>query len=101
MHSRSKHLHGLGQIGRMRDGNQRLFLPQLLHIFERDGFPLSSLLGELVEGGDFALVRVGEADYEEEVCVQIAVVKGPRCGAGVGAVAEEEDVGSARFDEEL
>ena len=85
----------------MRDGNQRLLLPQLFDVFERDGFPLSSLLGELVKGGDFALVGVGEADYEEEVCVQIAVVEGPRCGAGVGAVAEEEDVGGAGLDEEL
>ena len=69
MHSRSKHLHCLCQIGRMRNGNQRLLIPQLFHIFERDGLPLSSLFGKLVEGGDVALVRMGEPDYEEEVCV--------------------------------
>jgi hypothetical protein len=69
MDSTPKDLHSLGQVGCVGDCDQRLLLAQLFYIFEWDRFPLSTLLGELVKGRDFALVRVGEADYEEEIGV--------------------------------
>jgi hypothetical protein len=85
----------------MRDCDQRLLLAQFFHIFEWDRFPLSTLLGELVKGRDFALVRVGEADYEKEIGVQVAIVECTRGGTGVGVVAEEDNIRGAGLDEKL
>jgi hypothetical protein len=53
----------------MGDCDQRLLLAQLFYIFEWDRFSLSTLLGELIKGRDFALVRVGKPDYEQEIGV--------------------------------
>ena len=81
MHAAAEDLHSLGQICCVREGDEWLLLAQVLHVLEGDGLPFASLLRQLVEGGDILLFGVGEADYKEKVCVQIAVVEGADCMA--------------------
>jgi hypothetical protein len=83
----------------MRQCDQRLLLAQVLDILERDGLSFSSLLGKLIKGRDILLFGMCEADYEEEVCVQVAVVKGADCVAGVCILTEQNNVGCTRLDE--
>jgi hypothetical protein len=97
-----KHLHSLGQVCRVRERDQWLLLvAHLLHVSERYGLPFSSLLGELVERGDILFVGVCEAEYEEEVGVQVAVVERAGRVSRVLAVTEQDDVGRALFYQNL
>lgn len=81
MHAAAEDLHSLGQIRCVREGDEWLLLAQVLHVLEGDRLPFASLLRQLVEGGDILLFGMGEADYKEKVCVQIAVVEGADCMA--------------------
>lgn len=83
----------------MRQGNQRLLLAQVFYILERYGLSLSSLLCQLVKRGYIFFFGLCEADYEEEVCVQIAVVEGTDCMVGACVFAEQNNIRSARFEE--
>lgn len=80
MHAAAKHLHSLGQIGRCRQGQQGLFFAQVFDMFEGYGFSLSALLGQLIEALQIALVGVCQTDDQQQIAVQIAVVKGANGG---------------------
>jgi hypothetical protein len=41
---------------------------------------------------------VREADNEEEVCVQVAIIEGSRRVPCVGVFAQKDDIGGAVFD---
>jgi hypothetical protein len=102
VHAAPENLHGLGQVGRVWERDEWLLLvAHLLDVSERYGLPLPSLLGELVERGDIFFVGVCEAEYEEEVSVQVAVVERAGRVSRVLAVAEQDDVGCALFYQNL
>jgi hypothetical protein len=99
MYAASKDFYSLGQIRCLVEGNQWLFhAANLFHIFERYGLPFPSLLCKLVEGCDIAFLGVCEADYEEEIGVQVAVIEGSGCMSCVRVFAQEDDIGSTMFD---
>lgn len=80
VYSAPKDLHGFGQVGRLRERDQRLLLvPDFLHVSQRYRLPFAPLFRELVERGDVFFIGVGEANYEQEVCIQVAVVECPGC----------------------
>lgn len=102
MYAAAKHLDSFGQVGSVWQCDQRLLL--VAHLFDvpqRNRLSFASLLGQLVEGGDVFLVRVCEADYEEEVRVEVAVVEGAGRVACVLAVTQQDDVRSAVLDQNL
>ena len=81
MHAAAEHLHSFGQICCVWEGDEWLLFAQVLDILEGYGLSFASLLRQLIEGGDILLFGVGEADYEEKICIQIAVVEGADCMA--------------------
>lgn len=99
MYTASEDFHGLGQIRCLIESNQRL-LPatHLFYVFERYGLSFSSFLCKLIERGDVAFLGVREADYEEEVRVQVAIVEGPGRMPCVRVFAQEDNIGGAMFD---
>jgi hypothetical protein len=102
VHPAAKDLDGLGQVGGVGKRDQRLLsVAHLLHISQRYRLALAALLRQLVEGCDIFFVGVCEADYEQQVRVEIAVVEGPGRVARVLAVAEQDNVGGAVLDEKL
>lgn len=99
MYTASEDFYGLGQIRCLVESNQRLLsAPNLFYVFERYGLSFSSFLCKLVERGDVAFFGMREADYEEEVRVQVAVIEGPGRMPCVCVFAQEDDIGGAMFD---
>jgi hypothetical protein len=102
VHSAAKNLHSFRQVGRMGQRDQRLLsVAHLLHVPQWYRLALAALLRQLVERGDIFFVGVCEADYEQQVRVEVAVVEGAGRVARVLAVAEQDDVWRAILDEEL
>lgn len=99
MHAAAEDLHSFGQVGRVWQRDQGLLLAQVLDILERNGLPFSSLLGQLVEGCYVLFFGMCEADYEQQVRVQVAVVEGADGVAGAGVLAQQNDIGRAGLDE--
>lgn len=83
VHATAKDLHSFRQICRMRERDKRCLRPQLFDIPERDRLSLTTPLSNLIEGGCLGFGRVCEANYEEEVCVEVAVIEGSRGGAAI------------------
>jgi hypothetical protein len=97
-----KHLHCLCQVRRVRERNKRfLLVAHLLDIPQRDRLALASLLRELVERRHVFFVGVCEADDEQEVGVEVAVVEGACRVLRVLAIAEEDYVWATVFDQYL
>jgi hypothetical protein len=86
----------------MWERNQRLFLiAYLLDVSQRNWLALAPLLRELVKRRHVFFVWVCETDYEQEVGVEVAVVEGPRCVLRVLAIAEQDYIWAAVFDQYL
>jgi hypothetical protein len=100
VHSATKDLHGFCQVGRVGQRDQRLLpVAHLLHVPQRYRLALPALLRQLVERCDIFFVGVCEADYEQEVRVEVAVIEGAGRVARVFAVAEQDNVRCAILDE--
>lgn len=94
MYSTAKDLDGFGQVCCVGKCDQGLLVTaNVLDVLERNWLPLTSLPSELIKGCDIAFVRMCEADYEEEVCIQVAIVE-CACGmASVGVFTEQDHIG--------
>lgn len=102
MYATAKNFNRLGQVCRLVKRDQRLLVAaNVFDILEGNGLALSAFACKFVERGNVSLFRVCEADYEEEVRVEVAVVKGSDCLAGIGMLAQEDNIGGAAFDEYL
>ena len=101
MYARAEDFDGLGEGRGVRQGNEGFFAAKAFDVFERDGFALAAFLSEFAEGGDLVLVGLGEADDEEEISVQVAVVERADGRSRGGRVPEKHDVGRAGRDEEI
>lgn len=97
--STAKNLHCFCQVCRAWKRDEWLLLvAHFLDISQRYRLSFSSLLGKLVKRCYVFFVGVREADDEEEVCVEVAVIKCPGCDSCVFAVAQEDDIGRAVTD---
>jgi hypothetical protein len=57
--------HSFGQVGRLRQCDERLLLAQIFDVLEWDRLAFSALLCQLVEGSHIFLIRVSEANHKE------------------------------------
>lgn len=89
MYPTAKDFYGLGQVCCVGKRDQWLLVAaNVFDILERDWLPLSSLLGKLIKGRNVSFVWVCEADHEEEVGIQVAVIERARGMAGVGVFTQ-------------
>ena len=70
------------ESGRVGQDHERLFATQVFDIFEGNRFAGSSLLCKLTERRNLVLFRLGKSDYQQQIRVEIAVVKGANRGFG-------------------
>lgn len=100
VNSTAKNLDSLGKIGGMGKSDERLLLAQVLDISQRHRLSLSALLCEVVEGR-FGSFRTSEANDEEEVSIQVAVIKCANGGVGVFIFANEDDIWGTGRNEDI
>lgn len=74
---------------------------QILYVVQGYGFVPARSVEDMLNLGVIGSGRVCEVGYEEEVCVQIVVVKGAYRLMCRFVLTYEDDIGSTRVDEKL
>jgi len=83
MEPAAKYLNSFGQSLTPFEESHRLFWPEILDIFDGYGLSFSSNGGEFLEPSGLVLLRMSDAYNQQQVGVQIIVVKGADSSFGL------------------